>query len=572
MFRYSTHFSLLLILLSTISGFMSSFFLVSNSSLLISWAFFNPYLSSISIDIFLDAKGTMFATVVIFISGSVLLFSSFYIDQDIFLNRFILLVTLFVLSINLLIFIPNIIAILLGWDGLGITSFVLVIYYQNAKSLAGGILTALSNRIGDVMLLVAIALILNNGSWLILTPLFSKYSFSLILLILIAAITKRAQIPFSRWLPAAIAAPTPVSALVHSSTLVTAGVFLLIRFYPFLSSFNEFKTALLIISVATLTMARIRAMIECDLKKIIALSTLSQLGVIIISLALGLVELAFFHLLTHAIFKALLFISAGTLLHIFSHAQDLRTFGGLSYQLPFVTRTIVVANLALCGFPFIAGFYSKDLILEFILEHSSSFLLLSLAIRGTFLTSAYSIRLRITSIWSPTNASPHHTTTEISPSILLPLTFLTTFAITGGAIINWAYIPIPLSPVLPSLIKTIPLFITLCGAYFFWTLTTILISLPNIFISYTTVIRLLTTMWFLTPISTQAPLISSINYIKKRTLALDQGWLELAGPQGMPKISSPALFSIQPLTKTPAPLLFFLRALLIAPLLTHCLV
>jgi len=218
------------------------------------------------------------------------------------------------------------------------------------------------------------------------------------ILVLIAAITKRAQIPFSRWLPAAIAAPTPVSALVHSSTLVTAGVFLLIRFYPFLINFPQFKSALLIISISTLTIAGMRAITECDLKKIIALSTLSQLGVIMIRLALGLVELAFFHLLTHAMFKALLFMSAGTLLHLFSHNQDLRGFGNLSFQLPFVVRTVVIANLALCGFPFIAGFYSKDLILEFILESSSSFFLLCIAIGATFLTSAYSIRLRVTAI------------------------------------------------------------------------------------------------------------------------------------------------------------------------------
>lgn len=218
------------------------------------------------------------------------------------------------------------------------------------------------------------------------------------ILILIAAITKSAQVPFSRWLPAAMAAPTPVSALVHSSTLVTAGVFLLIRFYPFLSSFDYFKLFLLIISTTTLTIAGLRAITECDLKKIIALSTLSQLGVMIISLSLGLVELAFFHLLTHAIFKALLFMRAGTLLHLFSHNQDLRGFGNLSFQAPFVVSTIVVANLALCGFPFIAGFYSKDLILEFILESSASFFLLCMAMGATFLTSAYSVRLRTTAI------------------------------------------------------------------------------------------------------------------------------------------------------------------------------
>ncbi len=569
MWQYSTYFSFLLFGLSFILGAISTFPLLTNSTWLISWSFYNPYLSSISLDIFIDLKGLIFTAVVIFISGSVLLFSSFYIQNDIFLNRFIILVVLFVLSIALLIFIPNIISFLLGWDGLGITSFCLVIYYQNAKSLAGGMLTALSNRVGDVIILIVIALILNNGTWLISNPIFSKYSFIIVLLILVAAITKRAQIPFSRWLPAAIAAPTPVSALVHSSTLVTAGVFLLIRFYPFLASFPQFSSSLLVISVATLTIAGIRAMLECDLKKIIALSTLRQLGVIIISLALGLADLAFLHLLTHAIFKALLFIAAGTLLHIFSHNQDLRTFGGLSFQLPFITRTILIANLALCGFPFMAGFYSKDLILEFMLEQSSSFLLLCLAIGGTFLTSAYSIRLRITAIWRPIRRTPQHSSSETPPTILLPLTFLTVFAITRGAIINWAYIPSPLTPFLPSTIKLLPLFVTLCGAYFTWSLTTALISLPNIFILHQPTINFLTTIWFLTPIRTQIPLTVFINITKKSALYLDHGWLELLGPQGVSKISSATLSLIQPLTRVAAPLVFLLSVLLITPLLLH---
>ncbi len=142
--------------------------------------------------------------------------------------------------------------------------------------------------------------------------------------ITVAAMTKRAQIPFSSWLPAAIAAPTPVSALVHSSTLVTAGVFLLIRFYPFLHSIKMFNTAILIIAVCTMLIAGLRATTECDMKKIIALSTLRQLGIIITRIGLNAPRLAFFHILTHALFKALLFICAGSFINCHLHTQDLR--------------------------------------------------------------------------------------------------------------------------------------------------------------------------------------------------------------------------------------------------------
>ena len=193
-----------------------------------------------------------------------------------------------------------------------------------------------------------------------------KNDFEIILigrLVILAAMTKRAQIPFSSWLPAAIAAPTPVSALVHSSSLVTAGVYLLIRFNILLVN-NWLGQFLLLISGLTIFMAGLGANFEFDLKKIIALSTLSQLGLIIRILAIGFYKLAFFHLLTHALFKALLFICAGAIIHNINNTQDIRLIGGLRIHIPLTSSCLNIANLALCGMPFLAGFYSKDIILE----------------------------------------------------------------------------------------------------------------------------------------------------------------------------------------------------------------
>lgn len=207
-----------------------------------------------------------------------------------------------------------------------------------------------------------------------------------------AAITKRAQVPFSSWLPAAMAAPTPVSALVHSSTLVTAGVFLLFRFYPFLRGYRIFCKVLLYFATLTSLMAGLRALVECDMKKIIALSTLSQLGVIMVALGLGSAFYAYYHLITHALFKALLFICAGTLIHLHSHSQDLRFMGNLVYQCPFIRSAIMVANIALCGGPFLAGFYSKDLILEMFIFSPNSILIIFLFYFATGLTVAYTVR------------------------------------------------------------------------------------------------------------------------------------------------------------------------------------
>lgn len=213
-----------------------------------------------------------------------------------------------------------------------------------------------------------------------------------VLLIILAGITKRAQIPFSRWLPAAMAAPTPVRALVHSRTLVTAGVFLLIRFYPFLHSFLFFNQILLVVSTLTIFMAGTAAIVECDLKKIIALSTLSQLGVIISRIALNLPWLALFHLITHALFKALLFICAGTIININIHSQDLRTVGSLYKQIPLSISCIIISKAALIGLPFIAGFYSKDLIIEITIFRRTNRVIIGLYGVATMLTAAYSMR------------------------------------------------------------------------------------------------------------------------------------------------------------------------------------
>jgi NADH-ubiquinone oxidoreductase chain 5 len=220
----------------------------------------------------------------------------------------------------------------------------------------------------------------------------NDYVISLIsYLVVLAAITKRAQIPFSAWLPAAIAAPTPVSSLVHSSTLVTAGVYLLIRF-NFCFSFNLI-IILLFISRITIFIAGLGANFEFDLKKIIALSTLSQLGLIIRILSLGEYILSFFHLLTHALFKALLFICAGCLIHNLGNCQDIRFMGGLINRIPLTCSFFVISNLSLCGLPFLSGFYSKDLILEILSMDYLNIYIYFIFFLSTGLTVCYTFRL-----------------------------------------------------------------------------------------------------------------------------------------------------------------------------------
>jgi NADH-ubiquinone oxidoreductase chain 5 len=415
--------------------------------------------------IIIDYVSLTFMGVVTLIARCVVYYSKDYIAGDPNIERFIWLVFMFVISMMALIIRPNIISILLGWDGLGLVSYALVIYYQNIKSFNAGILTALSNRIGDVIILISIALIASAGSFNFThidkfnTPMWGLT----VVFITIAACTKSAQIPFSAWLPAAMAAPTPVSALVHSSTLVTAGVYLLIRFRnPLIAS--GVSKPLLIISILTILMAGIGANLETDLKKIIALSTLSQLGLIIIRIAMGAVKLGYFHILSHALFKALLFMCAGNIIHCRGDTQDLRKIGFISKQIPVTCVCINTANLALCGAPFIAGFYSKDLVLETLLNFSNSHIPVILAILATALTVTYSLRLSYYSIVTQPRCQTLFNlsdSAQFSCKAIIPLTFL---SITGGLVMSWLLFPTPNLLFMPMITKTMILPTLAAGA------------------------------------------------------------------------------------------------------------
>ncbi len=396
--------------------------------------FFSVGRTMFSLIVILDFTRVSFSIVISIISRIVLIFGDYYIKDDPFYERFFWLVFLFVLSINFLVFIPSLPCLLLGWDGLGITSFILIIYYQNRKSLGAGIHTLLLNRIGDVLILISFGIFLRLGHWNIIAIWSRPVARRVIILITLAAITKRAQVPFSRWLPAAIAAPTPVRALVHSSTLVTAGIFLLIRFSPALLEVRGFQEFLILTAVATSLLGGWGALYENDLKKIIALSTLSQLGVIIFSLSLGFVNLTLFHLYTHALFKSILFVCAGHILHTSWGTQDIRRLGNTILGMPITAFVFNLGNLCLMGIPFISGFYSKDSILEIILSGNFNLMIVVIILFATRLTACYSIRLRIISLWSRRKSVLREGGTPFQ--IIVPIFVLSGFGILAGKVFS----------------------------------------------------------------------------------------------------------------------------------------
>nr|UBI44065.1 NADH dehydrogenase subunit 5 [Paratectonatica tigrina] len=521
--------SLFLLIYSFMIFPLTCYFIMKDMCLLIEWNIMNMSSCNMTFSFILDPISLSFSNVVCLISGCVMMFSSSYMSHDPFLKRFTWLVMLFVMSMNLLVFIPSLPALLLGWDGLGIVSFALVIYYQNMKSLGAGMLTVLANRIGDVMILISIGIMVLQGHWII-TLMFDFYLSTFVALtILIAAMTKSAQIPFSSWLPAAMAAPTPVSALVHSSTLVTAGVFLLIRFFPFLSTCSFFKPTLLFISVLTLLMAGIGANYENDLKKIIALSTLSQLGVMMMSLGMGNSYLALFHLYTHALFKALLFLCAGAIIHNSTNTQDIRSMGMMFNQAPLTISCMNIANLSLCGAPFLSGFYSKDLILEISLFEPTNFLMVCLIFLATGMTAAYSLRLSFCSLWSNPKNIPLHSKHEKDYYINFSTLILSFCAIMAGFFLQNIFIQFNPCPfIIPFLYKMLTIMVIFLGLFF----AAIMWDEEFYPKKMNKMKYFFSTMWFLAPISAQPLTKFSMVFGTNLMKSIDQGWLEILGGQG----------------------------------------
>ena len=448
--------------------FIMSILIINIFEVIIEWEVIKISSSVIYLTFIIDSMSLYFIRLVRLVSGSVMIFRSSYIMSEKFFSRFIFLVFMFIISIFLLILSPNIISLLLGWDGLGVTSYLLVIFYQRNKSYNAGILTALTNRLGDVGLLVSISLIVYLGSWTYLYININNRTYSQILvyLIIISACTKSAQIPFSAWLPAAMAAPTPVSALVHSSTLVTAGVYLLIRINLIIIEINISKF-LRILGMLTIIIAGITAIVEIDIKKVIALSTLRQLGIIIIILGMGNPVLSFFHLISHAFFKAILFICAGLTIHRIKDYQDIRKMGFNYININLSVSIIIIANIRLCGLPFLRGFYSKDIIIEIVIIKGKRFFLFFLLIIGTRLTVIYSCRLNFLISLNFIKVESFYNISENSNLIIVGIMFLLPLSIIGGLIISWNIIRVNKIIFLPFWIKSFVLILIAGSVYFY---------------------------------------------------------------------------------------------------------
>ena len=492
--------------------------------------------TKVNLNFLYDRCFLIFLTVALYVTWSIMEFSYYYMEADPKATAFFRLLTIFLLKMLILTCSKSLFLIFLGWEGVGFLSFLLISWWVTRSDAKRSALEAvIYNRIGDIGLItfMAISILLMN-SWNLKEILastnveqFHLFKFMLFGLILAAA-GKSAQFGLHPWLPAAMEGPTPVSALLHRSTMVVAGVFLLIRTRRLFDSNPTFQTAILLLGGTTALFAATTAVAQHDIKKIIAYSTTSQLGLMVIAIGLSQPLFAFFHICTHAFFKAMLFLCSGRVIHRLKDEQDLRKMQGLRSLLPITSSCLALGSLALMGIPFLAGFYSKDLILEAARARLLNALGLFLALIATLLTAAYSFRIIYFCFLANPSIKAFSPIKEENTNLSKALLRLSIGTVLRGWFFS-NFIFTKKSFTLPSLSKRLPLMVTIVGTFLLVALLTYLSTSKLKKKTHET----FTFHWFYVDLFHSLSLISSFTsslFISSRTL--DRGWQEQIGAQG----------------------------------------